>query len=81
MSMNQPQVAPPQARQNVDLSMALDIVCESCGSKQFREVAFIKKVSALVSPTGKEMIVPVATFACAACSHVNIEFDPFANRQ
>lgn len=81
MSMNQPQVAPPQARQNVDLSSALDVVCESCGSKQFREVAFIKKVSALISPTGKEMIVPVATFACAGCGHVNAEFDPFANRQ
>ena len=75
------QVAPPQARQNVDLSMAVDIVCESCGSKQFKEVAYIKRVSALVSPNGKEMVVPVATFACAACNHVNVEFDPFANRQ
>lgn len=75
------QVAPPQASQNVDLSMAVDVVCESCGSKQFREVVFIKKVSALVSPTGKEMIVPVGTFSCAACNHVNTQFDPFANRQ
>lgn len=75
------QVAPPQARQNVDLSSAVDIVCESCGSKQFREVAFIKRVSPLVSPSGKEMIVPVGTFACAECNHVNKEFDPFAVRE
>ena len=76
-----PQVAPPQARQNVDLSTAVDVVCESCGSKQFKEVAYIKRVSAIMSPSGKEMIVPVGTFACAACNNVNAEFDPFANRQ
>ena len=66
-----------QPRMNVDLSNALDIVCEECGCKTFKEVAFIKKVSALVSPTGKEAVVPVGTFACSACGHVNNEFDPF----
>ena len=81
MSISGPQVAPPQARQNIDISKAVDIVCEACGSKQFREVAFVKKVSALLSPNGREMIVPVGTFACASCSHVNKEFDPFAQRE
>jgi DNA-directed RNA polymerase subunit RPC12/RpoP len=66
-----------QQRMNVDLSNAIDIVCEQCGSRLFREVAFMKKVSALVSPTGKDAMVPVGTFACAACNHVNAEFDPF----
>lgn len=67
-----------QPRMNVDLSNALDIACEQCGCKTFKEVAFIKKVSALVSPTGKEAVVPVGTFACSSCGHVNREFDPFA---
>lgn len=67
-----------QSRMNVDLSSALDVVCEECGCKTFREVAFVKRVSALVSPTGKEAIVPVGTFSCANCGHVNKEFDPFA---
>lgn len=67
-----------QSRINVDLSSALDVVCEECGCKTFSEVAFVKKVSALVSPTGKEAIVPVGTFACSSCGHVNREFDPFA---
>jgi len=70
-----------QQRMNVDLSNALDIVCEECGCKTFVEVAFVKKVSALVSPTGKEAIVPVGTFACSSCGHVNKEFDPFAAQQ
>lgn len=67
-----------QPRMNVDLTNALDVACEQCGCKTFREVAFIKKVSALVSPTGKEAVVPVGTFSCSACGHVNKEFDPFA---
>lgn len=76
MNKMNPQVN--QARMNVDLSNALDIACEQCGCKTFREVAFIKRVSALVSPTGKEAVVPVGTFACSSCNHVNREFDPFA---
>lgn len=61
---------------NVDLSTAQDVSCAKCGTVTFREVAFIKKVSALVSPTGKEALVPIGTFACSSCGHVNDEFDP-----
>ena len=61
---------------NVDLSAATDVSCEKCGGITFREVAFIKKVSALLSPTGKEAMVPIGTFACSSCDHVNAEFDP-----
>jgi len=75
------QVSPQQARQNVDLSSAKDVICEKCACSKFKEVAFIKRVSALVSPSGKEAIVPVGTFACADCGHVNVEFDPFAVRE
>ncbi len=66
-----------QSRMNVDLSSALDIACEQCACKTFVEVAFVKKISALLSPNGKETVVPVGTFACSACGHVNAEFDPF----
>lgn len=69
-----------QARQNVDLSNAVSVSCEKCDCVKFKEVAFIKRVSALISPTGKEMVVPVGTFACSDCGHVNSEFDPFAVR-
>ena len=61
---------------NVDLSAAVDVACAKCANTTFREVAFIKRVSPLVSPTGKEALVPIGTFACAACGHVNDEFDP-----
>jgi DNA-directed RNA polymerase subunit RPC12/RpoP len=73
-------ISTPQSNINVDLHSALDVVCESCGSRLFKEVAVLKRVSALVSPTGKEMLAPIQTFACAACNHLNVEFDPFAKK-
>jgi hypothetical protein len=34
----------------------------------------IKKMSALTSPSGKEMVIPISVFACEKCEHVNEEF-------
>ena len=59
---------------NVDLTHAKDIVCEECGNKGFRQTMMLKKLSALVSPSGQEAIIPVGVFACEACGHVNKEF-------
>ena len=61
---------------NLDLSNATDVVCESCGNYTFQEVVLMKRVSALVSPTGKEAIVPIPTFACNACGFINKQFLP-----
>ena len=61
---------------NVDLSNAQDVTCESCGNYTFQEVALMKGISALVSPTGKEAIVPIPTFACNACGFINKQFLP-----
>jgi uncharacterized Zn finger protein len=60
-----------------DLSQATDIVCENCNNMTFQEVLLMKKVSALVSPNGKEGIVPIPTFSCVACGYVNTMFRPF----
>lgn len=76
---------PPDPRQQMkaqmdarqpDLSLAADIVCEQCNNLTFEEVLLMKKVSALVSPNGKEGIVPIPTFACVACGFVNEMFRP-----
>jgi len=53
-----------------------DIVCEHCGGRFFKEVNAFKRVPALISPTGKEQIIPVPTFRCDDCGHVNEEFMP-----
>ena len=59
-----------------DLALAKDLKCEACECTTFVAVFVIKQVSALVSPTGKEANVPLQTFACSKCSHVNKDFIP-----
>ena len=71
----QPRIS-PQA-----LANATDYSCGSCGHKYFSPVFMLKKLSAIVSPTGQELNFPVQTFGCAKCGHVNEEFVPKVNDQ
>ena len=59
---------------NIDLTHAQDIICEKCEGKGFKQTMMLKKLSALLSPTGQEAIIPVAAFACDSCGHINKEF-------
>ena len=34
----------------------------------------MRKLSALLSPHGKETMMPVQVFACAKCGHINDDF-------
>ena len=60
----------PQGQQQLDISKADTIVCEECGNASFIQAFFLKKVSALVSPTGKEAIVPIQVFSCGNCGAI-----------
>ena len=55
------QSQPEPQQVNIDLNQATDIECSKCGNKFFHEVTFFKKISALVSPTGQEGILPIPT--------------------
>ena len=59
---------------NVDLTHAKTLECEECKCQGFKQTLMLKRLSALVSPTGREVMVPVAVFACEKCSHINQEF-------
>jgi hypothetical protein len=61
---------------NIDISKAQDVTCENCGNYTFEEVVLMKRISAILSPTGKEAIVPIPTFACNACGFINKQFLP-----
>jgi uncharacterized Zn finger protein len=65
-----------QPPMNLDLSTAQDVICDNCGNYTFNEVVLMKRISPLVSPTGKEAIVPIPTFACNACGFINKQFLP-----
>ena len=60
---------------NIDLTHAKTLECEKCQCKGFKQTMMLKKLSPLVSPTGQEALIPVAAFACEACSHINKEFE------
>lgn len=61
---------------NLDLSTAQDVTCDKCGNYTFEQVVLMKKISALISPTGKEAIVPFPVFSCNACGYINKQFLP-----
>lgn len=51
------------------------IFCSSCGSRFFRDVVYVYKVSRIVTGTPDDAYVPIKTLACDACGNVNEEFD------
>jgi len=67
---------PPKMKMNVDMNLATDIKCELCEGLAFRSCFLIKKLPALLSPNGQETIIPVETFACNSCGHINQQFMP-----
>jgi len=64
----------PRQQPNIDLSKATDMVCEKCGNNTFKQTTLLKRMSAIVSPNGKDTIIPIVVFACESCLHVNEEF-------
>ena len=64
-----------QAQQTIDMSQTTPIKCEKCDNSTFKQTLLVRKMSALASPSGQEMIIPMAVFACEKCGHVNKEFE------
>jgi len=65
-----PQKPLPQQQVQVDLKDADTMKCQSCGNSIFIQGYVIKKISAIVSPTGKEVIAPVQVFNCGNCGEM-----------
>ena len=68
--MNNPQ----QPQMKVDLSQTTAVICEACGHDIFIPAFKMRKMSALLSPTGQPTMIPMQVFACAKCGHINKEF-------
>jgi uncharacterized Zn finger protein len=62
------------------LAQAESVSCEHCANQTFVGVVMLKRISSIISPTGKEAVVPIQTFACNACGFVNKEFLPAMDR-
>ena len=70
--MNNPQ----EPQFNVDFSQTIAEICEKCKNETFTQVFKIRKLSALLSPAGKETMIPMQVFACAKCGNINKAFLP-----
>jgi len=59
---------------NVSLEKTSPILCEDCGNDTFTQALYLRKVSALLTGTGQEGVVPIPTFVCIKCNGVNEKF-------
>ena len=60
----------PQKQVQVDLKDADTMKCQKCENSIFIQGYVIKKISAIVSPTGKEVIAPIQVFNCGNCGEM-----------
>jgi hypothetical protein len=60
----------PQANVQVDLREADTIKCDDCGNYLFITSFILKRLSAIVSPSGEEALVPVQVYSCGDCGKV-----------
>ena len=67
-----------QANVQVDLTQADTVLCEKCWNGLYIQSFFLKKISALMSPTGQEAVIPVQVYSCGNCGHINTKLNPTA---
>lgn len=67
---------PNGGAQGVDINKGTLVKCEKCGNSTFQEVSLLFHFSALVSPTGKDIVVPLPVASCNACGHINDDLLP-----
>ena len=60
---------------SVDLTKAETIICEKCDNRLFLSSFVIKKLSAIVSPSGQEAIIPIQVYSCGNCGQVPKMFE------
>ena len=52
------------------------VKCEKCENDTFTEAVFLRKASKLLTGASQDSIIPIPTFRCSACGHINKEFTP-----
>ena len=58
----------PQKQININDTEA--VKCEECGNYSFIQSYFLRRISAIVSPTGQETVIPIEVFSCGNCGAV-----------
>ena len=59
---------------NINPTELEDVKCDKCENFTFVQVALMKRLPSVISPTGKETFMPMNVFSCAVCNHINETF-------
>ncbi len=59
-----------EKQMQVDLSKAETMKCKSCENTIFIPSFILKRLSPLVSPSGKEAVIPGQVYSCGSCGEV-----------
>ena len=63
-------IGQPQPQVQNDLTQADTMACQECENNIFIQGYIIKKISAILSPTGKEVVAPIQVFNCGSCGEL-----------
>ena len=61
LSKHQPQI---------DINDTETMSCDDCGNAVFIQAFFLRRLSALMSPTGQEALIPIQVYSCGNCGKV-----------
>lgn len=69
-----------QRQARIDINQTTALVCEKCGNDTFKELYKWRKISALVSPNGKEARTPIQVWSCTQCGEISRDLVPLELR-
>ena len=50
------------------------ILCEECSIGTFENIVYLYRISKLVTGSQQDTVVPMPSFKCSKCGHINKEF-------
>lgn len=67
---------PGQVRIDPSLIKSAKFIKCECGGAMFSEKMMLKRISAILSPTGKEEVFPMNVLVCEKCGMIPTELNP-----
>jgi len=63
-------IKPPIQNTNISMADTEAFTCDDCSNAVFIPAVFLRRLSPLMSPTGKEAMIPVQVYSCGNCGKV-----------
>lgn len=61
---------------NIDLKKTTGVSCDECANESFQEALLLRKVSRFLTGDAQDGVIPIPTFVCSKCGHINKDFYP-----